>query len=313
MNWMLFFFAALLLCICAIAYLTVKLCRVREQLSVIEGALKDIKEGNLNRRVLAKENDLTKTVCYSINEITTGYQAQLVRMKQSEQSYKRLMTSLSHDIKTPLTSLVGYLEAIQNKMVTEEEKDGYIGVALEKAHRLKGFVESLFEWVKLDAKEQIFQFEICDLNEVSRNIIADWIPVLEDKQFTYKIDIPETEYSIRLDRNAYMRILGNLLQNVIVHSGGNEVSIHISEDEKQAKIIIADNGKGIPDKDLPHIFERLYQGDESRRSVGNGLGLSIVKALVTAHGGTIYAESPPNGGTILNITLPKALRMAVRY
>lgn len=307
MNWTLIFLCTTLLCICMITCLTTKLCRVREQLSIIKDALEDIKKGNLNHRILARKNDMTKTICYNINEIAGNNQAQLVRLKQSEQAYKRLMTSLSHDVKTPLTSLVGYLEAIQEKMVTGEEKDEYIGVALDKAHHLKDFVESLFEWVKLDAKEQIFQFKICDLNEISRNILADWIPTLEDKQFAYEIDIPETECSIRLDRNSYMRILNNLLQNVLLHSEGNKVSIHISENDKQADITIADNGKGIPEKDLPHIFERLYQGDESRGSSGNGLGLSIVQELVTVHSGTIRAESSPHSGTILTISLPKAL------
>lgn len=307
MNWTLIFFFTTILCICVIGCLAAKFCRVKEQLSIIKDTLEDIKKGNLNRRILTRKNDMTKTICYSINEIAISNQAQLIRMKQSEQAYKRLMTSLSHDVKTPLTSLVGYLEAIQEKIVTEEEKEEYIGVALDKAHHLKDFVESLFEWVKLDAKEQIFQFEICDLNELSRNILTDWIPTLEDKQFAYEIDIPETEYRIRLDRSAYRRILNNLLQNVLLHSEGNKVYIHISGNEKQASIIVADNGKGISEKDLPHIFERLYQGDESRRSIGNGLGLSIVQELITIHGGAIRAESPPHGGAKLTITLPKAL------
>ena len=307
MNWTVIFFFSTLSCICVIAYLAAKLCRVKEQLSFIKDALEDIKKGNLNRRILTRKNDMTRTICYNINEIAMNDQSQLIRLKQSEQAYKRLMTSLSHDVKTPLTSLVGYLEAIQEKIVTGEEKDEYIGVALDKAHHLKDFVESLFEWVKLDAKEQVFQFEVCDLNEVSRDILADWIPTLEDKQFAYEIDIPETEYSIRLDLNSYMRILNNLLQNVILHSGGNQVSIHILEDEKQANIIVADNGKGIPEKDLPRVFERLYQGDESRGGIGNGLGLSIVQELVSAHKGTITVANTPSAGTEFTIFLPKAL------
>lgn len=307
MNWTLIFLFSTFLCICIIVNLAAKLLRVKEQLSIIKDALEDIKKGNLNRRILARKNDMTKTICYSINEIAVNDQAQFIKLKQSEQAYKRLMTSLSHDVKTPLTSLVGYLEAIQEKIVAEEEKEEYIGVALDKAHHLKDFVESLFEWVKLDAKEQIFQFEICDLNELSRDILADWIPVLEDKQFVYEIDIPETECNLRLDRNAYTRLLNNLLQNVLLHSGGDRIDLQISQDEKQANIIVMDNGKGISRKDLPHIFERLYQGDESRRSRGNGLGLSIVHELVTVHGGRIYAESPPYGGTKFNITIPRAL------
>lgn len=307
MNWTLIFFLTTLLCMGLIAYLATKLCCVREQLSMIKDALEDIKQGNLNRRILTRKSDMTKTICYNINEIAVNNQAQLVRLKQSDQAYKRLMTSLSHDVKTPLTSLVGYLEAVQEKIVTGAEKEEYIRVALDKAHLLKGFVESLFEWVKLDAKEQIFQFETCDLNEVSRDIIAGWIPILENKLFSYKIDIPETAYCVQLDRRAYMRIIDNLFQNALSHSEGNQLSIHILEDESQANIMIEDNGKGIHAKDLPHIFERLYQADESRGGVGNGLGLSITQELVVAHGGTIHVESSLHRGTIFTITLPKAL------
>lgn len=307
MSWTLIFICSTLLCISVIIYLGTRLYRVREQLSIIKEALEDIKNGNLNRRILTRKSDMTNRICYSINEIAVNDQAKLIRIKQSEQAYKRLMTSLSHDVKTPLTSLVGYLEAIQEKIVTGEEKDEYIKVALGKAYHLKDFVESLFEWVKLDAREQIFQFEICDLNELSRNNLTEWIPTLEDKKFTYEIDIPETEYSIRLDRNAYIRILNNLLQNVLLHSEGNRVFIHISADEKQADIIVSDNGKGIPEKDLSHIFERLYQSDESRGGIGNGLGLAIVQELVAVHSGKIRVEVPPNGGTMFTITLPKAL------
>lgn len=307
MNWTIIFFFSTLLCICIIIFLITKLCRVAEQLSTIKYALNDIKEGNLNRRILTRKNDMTKTICYNINEIAINNQAQLIRLKQSEQAYKRLMTSLSHDVKTPLTSLVGYLEAIQEKIVKEDEKEEYIRVALNKAHHLKDFVNSLFEWVKLDAKEQIFQFELCDLNELSRNIIAEWIPAFDDEQLNYEIDIPDAEYNTRLDRNAYTRILNNLFQNSLLHSKGDKISIYISENEHRASIIIEDNGIGIPEKDLPHIFERLYQADESRSTIGNGLGLSIVHELISIHEGTICAKTPPNGGTSFIITLPKAL------
>lgn len=88
------------------------------------------------------------------------------QLKQSEQAYKRLMTSLSHDVKTPLASLFGYLDAVENGLVAGEEKEAYIHVAVEKACHLKHFVEALFEWVKLDTKEQVFHFELCDFNEL---------------------------------------------------------------------------------------------------------------------------------------------------
>lgn len=303
----LYLLLSLLAALLVIGYLLARLHRIQEQLSLIRDALTDIRAGNLNRRILARESDLTKQICYDINEIAMSSQSQLIQQKQSEQAYKRLMTSLSHDVKTPLASLVGYLEAVESKMVMGAEQEEYIRVATEKAHHLKEFVTALFEWVKLDAGEQIFHFELCDLNELSRDIMADWVPLLESHGLTYEIEIPETEFMTRVDFTAYTRILNNLLQNILTHSAASQVCLTVTETEEQAKITVTDNGKGIAASDLPHIFERMYQCDHSRSAKGNGLGLSIAKELVSIHKGTITAASIPGAGTTFTITLPKAL------
>ncbi|MEY8425584.1 HAMP domain-containing sensor histidine kinase [Lachnospiraceae bacterium 38-14] len=307
MNVNLFLLIAFCIALLFILFLVTKLRRVRGQLSIIEEALEDIKSGNLNRRMLTKKNDMTRKICYGINDIAMNSRTQLIRQKQSEQAYKRLMTSISHDVKTPLASLVGYLEAIECKIVAGEEKDEYVHVAFEKANYLKHFVENLFEWVKLDSGEQIFHFEVLDLNELSRNIIVDWISVLENSNFDYVFDIPETEYLMRIDANAYSRILNNLLQNALIHSKGSKISFHIFENDLQAKITMTDNGKGMSPDHLPHIFERMYQCDQSRSAGGNGLGLSIVKELVAAHKGTITVDSTLGRGTTFTLLLPKSL------
>jgi signal transduction histidine kinase len=305
MNMNTYLLFALVLTLLIIVYLVSVLGHIRTQLTLIKEALEDIKNGNLNRRILATKSDITKQICYGINEIAINSQSQLIQQKQSEQAYKRLMTSLSHDVKTPLASLVGYLEAIESNIVAGEEKDEYIHVASGKAYHLKHFVENLFEWVKLDSGEQIFHFELFDINELSRNIIAEWIPILENSHFEYKFDIPETEYFMRIDANAYTRILNNLLQNIITHSEGDNMALSILENEQEARIVITDNGKGISPDNLPHIFERMYQCDHSRSSKGNGLGLSITKELVSTHKGTITADSISGFGTTFTIILPK--------
>ena len=281
--------------------------RVKRQISEMTDALADIKNGNGNRRILSADNELVAPIAYEINEIVVSYESRLSTFHQTEETNRQLMTSLSHDVKTPLASLVGYLEAVENKIVIGEEKDEYIHVAHEKAHYMKSFVENLFEWVKLDSGEQIFHFEKFDLNELSRNIIADWIPVLESNHFEYEFVIPETEYFIHIDVNAYTRVLNNLFQNIIIHSAGDKMALHICEDIQQAKIIISDNGKGIAPDKLPHIFERMYQCDQSRSAKGNGLGLAIAKELISVHKGTITAENSSDKGTVFTILLPKAL------
>ena len=290
-----------------IIVLLYKLQNVKKQLTAINETLEDIKKGNLNRRILADKQDMTQKICYSINEIAIDSQARLIKHKQSEQAYKRLMTSLSHDVKTPLASLLGYLEAVENKIVVGEEKDEYIRIAMNKARSLKAFVNSLFEWVRLDAGEQIFHFEVCDINELSRNILADWIPILDSNHFSYDIHIPENECDVSLDISAFIRVLDNLLQNIINHSDGSQVAFHLAENEKQVIITLADNGKGISENDMPLIFERMYTSDTSRSARGNGLGLSIAKELISVHKGTITAESLPRVKTSFIITLPKTV------
>lgn len=290
-----------------IVFLISKLWRIRNQIDIIIDALNDIKAGNMNRRILSRDNDITRKICYGINEIAINNQTRLIQQKQSEQAYKRLMTSLSHDVKTPLASLVGYLDAVESGLVENDEKEEYIHIASGKAQHLRQFVESLFEWVKLDAGEQIFHFEEIDLNEISREIVADWIPTLEAHRFQYEIAIPEEEYIIHIDSNAYTRILNNLFQNAIAHSAGNHVIFTIIEDSNEVVIMIRDNGKGISPEHISHIFERMYQVDSSRTGTGNGLGLAITKELIRIHNGTIRASSKSGNGTTFTITLPRTL------
>ena len=303
----LYLLIAFLISFFIIIVLLYKLQNVKKQLTAINETLEDIKKGNLNRRILADKQDMTQKICYSINEIAIDSQARLIKHKQSEQAYKRLMTSLSHDVKTPLASLLGYLEAVENKIVVGEEKDEYIRIAINKARSLKAFVNSLFEWVRLDAGEQIFHFEVCDINELSRNILADWIPILDSNHFSYDIHIPENECDVSLDISAFTRVLDNLLQNIINHCDGSQVAFHLAENEKQVIITLADNGKGISENDMPLIFERMYTSDTSRSARGNGLGLSIAKELISVHKGTITAESLPRVKTSFIITLPKTV------
>ena len=303
----LYLLIAFLISFFIIIVLLYKLQNVKKQLTAINETLEDIKKGNLNRRILADKQDMTQKICYSINEIAIDSQARLIKHKQSEQAYKRLMTSLSHDVKTPLASLLGYLEAVENKIVVGEEKDEYIRIAMNKARSLKAFVNSLFEWVRLDAGEQIFHFEVCDINELSRNILADWIPILDSNHFSYDIHIPENECDVSLDISAFTRVLDNLLQNIINHSDGSQVAFHLAENEKQVIITLADNGKGISENDMPLIFERMYTSDTSRSARGNGLGLSIAKELISVHKGTMTAESLPGVKTSFIITLPKTV------
>ena len=262
------------------------------------------KAGNGNRRILSATDEFTASIAYEVNDIVSSYEKELSSFRQAEEVNKQLMTSLSHDVRTPLTTLIGYLDAAHKGIVTGKDKDEYVEIARRKAHDLKEYIDVLFDWFKLNSDEFVLLIDPVEAVELTRNILIDWIPIFEDKQIDYSIDIPEQPFRVRLDPDAYMRVLNNLIQNVIVHSHADKINISLSNQDGNMKIVVADNGVGIEKDDLKHIFERLYKCDKGRSEKGSGLGLSIVHQLVEKMNGTITAESTPGNGTMFALYFP---------
>ena len=290
-----------LLSVCSSA-LTVR--RVKKQISEISDALEDIKNGNGNRRILAETHELVAPLAYAINDIILSYEKRLSACHQTDEANRQLMTSLSHDVRTPLTTLIGYLDAAHKGIVDGKERDEYIETARRKAHDLKEYIDMLFDWFRLGSNEFSMNIAEIDLTELTRNILIDWIPIFEDTQVDFTIDIPEQPFRVQIDPDGYMRILNNLIQNVISHSHADKIEIALSEQNRNIKILLSDNGIGIGKEDLTHIFDRLYKCDKGRSEKGSGLGLSIVHELVEKLNGTITADSTPGKGTIFTLFFP---------
>ncbi len=290
-----------LLSVCSSA-LTVR--RVKKQISEISDALEDIKNGNGNRRILAETHELVAPLAYAINDIILSYEKKLSAYHQTDETNRQLMTSLSHDVRTPLTTLIGYLDAAHKGIVDGKERDDYIETARRKAHDLKEYIDVLFDWFRLGSNEFSMNIAEIDLTELTRNILIDWIPIFEDTQVDFTIDIPEQPFRVQIDPDGYMRILNNLIQNVISHSHADKIEIALSEQNRNIKILLSDNGIGIGKEDLKHIFDRLYKCDKGRSEKGSGLGLSIVHELVDKLNGTITADSTPGKGTIFTLFFP---------
>ncbi len=278
--------------------------RVKKEILEIADALEDIKNGNGNRRILAETHELIAPLAYAINDIILSYEKRLSAYHQTDETNRQLMTSLSHDVRTPLTTLIGYLDAAHKGIVDGKERDDYIETARRKAHDLKEYIDVLFDWFKLGSNEFSMNIAESDLTELTRNILIDWIPIFEDTQVDFSIDIPEQPFRVQIDPDGYMRILNNLIQNVISHSHADKIEIALSEQNRNIKILLSDNGIGIGKEDLKHIFDRLYKCDKGRSEKGSGLGLSIVHELVEKLNGTITADSTPGKGTIFTLFFP---------
>lgn len=287
----------------AVLYAGTVVRRTKSQLSEMLDALSDIKSGNGNRRILAKPHEIAAPIAYEINEIVLSYESRLAALRQTEEAGRRLMTSLSHDVRTPLTTLIGYLDAVGKGIVTGQEREEYLEIARRKSHDLKEYIDVLFDWFRLNSDEFVLRAEEGEMTELTRKVLVDWIPILEEGQIEYEVSIPEQPLRARLDPEGYARILNNLMQNVIAHSRADRLQISLckcqdGEHGDAIRLELADNGAGMDAGDLEHIFERLYKCDRGRSHKGSGLGLSIVKQLTEKMGGKITVESEPGKGTV---------------
>ena len=297
-------FLSIVIAVVAVLTSIVLVRRVKKQIAEMTDALVDVKNGNGNRRILSATNELVSPLAYEINEIVVSYESRLSIVRQTEEINRQLMMSLSHDVRTPLTILIGYLDAAYKGLVTGKDRDDYIEIARRKAHDLKEYIDVLFDWFKLNSDEFALEIQSVEAAELTRNILIDWIPIFEDKQVDYDIDIPEQPVRVRLDMDSYMRIVNNLIQNVIAHSHADKIKISLSKQGNNLRLLLADNGVGIEKEDLKHIFERLYKCDKGRSEKGSGLGLSIVHQLVEKMGGNITVESVPGKGTEFTLLFP---------
>lgn len=283
-----------------------KLRRIKNKLSEMEETLAEVQQGNGNRKILIREHDIMAPLTYRLNEIVYAYEERLLSLKRADETNKQLMTSLSHDVRTPLTTLIGYLDAVHSGLVSGTEREEYIDTARRRAYDLKNYIDVLFDWFRLNSNEFTLSFEKVEVAELTRNILKDWIPIFREKNLDYDIEIPEKCIMVKIDLDGYSRIVNNLVQNVVTHSHASKITITMELAASAMKLCIADNGIGIAKNDLPHIFDRLYKCDKGRSEKGSGLGLSIVRQMVEQMNGTIAIESEVNCNTAFTVTLPIA-------
>ncbi|MBE6023417.1 MAG: HAMP domain-containing histidine kinase [Cellulosilyticum sp.] len=275
-----------------------------KKLKEIAYILKDIEAGNRHHKIFIQDNSDMAEIIFQMNHIVADYIEQIEQLEKREKQYKELLTSLSHDIRSPLASLMGYIEAIDEGYIGEERKDDYLKIVRSKSYDLKQLIDRLFEWFKLESKEMVFTLESLDINETTRRIIGDFIPIFEKQSIHYVIEIEEKELYIALDAEAYRRILDNLIQNIILHSKADVIQIGTKVQDQHVLIWVKDNGIGIASEYLPYIFDHLYKCDKSRTSKGSGLGLYITKALVENQQGRIEVFSKQGEGTKFQVSFP---------
>lgn len=226
--------------------------------------------------------------------------------RENEQKKDELIVYLAHDIKTPLTSMIGYLSLLSEiKDMPQEQRNRYIGIALDKSYRLEYLINELFDVAKFNSEKIVLEKEEINLNLMLEQIADDFYPTL--KEMNKKINFTSDEKTILYaDPDKLSRVFNNLIKNAVNYSKENtDIDISILNKENQATVKITNKGKQIPKEKLDKIFEKFYRLDSSRTSKtgGSGLGLAIAKEIVELHGGRIYAESDMKE-TTFSVILP---------
>lgn len=209
------------------------------------------------------------------------------------------LASISHELRTPLTYIKGYADIVHKRNLSIEDRYKYLKIIHEETNRLSDLIKDLFDLAKMDKNSFIIQKKAIDLTDFIANIEQKFSPAFHDKKMEFEVICPEGVY-IMADPIRLEQIIFNLLDNAIKYSpSGSKTILTVNSKKQGVNIKVRDNGKGIPEEDLPYILNRFYRVDKSRtRSLGGtGLGLAIVKELVLAHGGTIFVKSKEGIGT----------------
>ena len=265
------------------------------QIKKINRVLDEVIEGETDRRIIIGKHSILSDTCYKLNQIMMDNKERIIQTKRQERRNEKLMTSLSHDIRTPLTSIIGHLDAVHYQYVHGEMNAESIRQAREKAYVLKDYLDDLFQWFKLGSKDEKAEIGPLDIVEETRAVFANWIAAFERIGISYDFVSESDEIQTSMDRVFYERIVNNLLKNAVEHSVASKIWVEIVQTGITVAVRVCDNGVGIPEKEIPFVFDRLYKLDDARSSKGSGLGLAIVRELVLIQGGKIFVEARKKG------------------
>lgn len=235
---------------------------------------------------------------------------QLLQLRENDNLRRELVSNISHDLRTPLSAMQGYLETliIKGESLSEEDRERYLKIARQHTVRLGSLIGDLFELSKLDSASVIPQLESFSIPELVQDIAQEFQLLAEKKNITISLELNTNSGLTVGDIGLIQRVLENLVRNAIRFTpNGGEVTLSISEHPESVAVAVSDTGAGIPNNEISHIFDRFYRSDQSngRRSDSSGLGLAIVKKILDLHDSRIRVVSKVNAGTRFEFELPR--------
>ncbi len=276
-------------------------------LSDISTTVNRIATGDLNVFVPVRSKDELGNLADNVNRMASQLRKSISEEREAERTKAELITSVSHDLRTPLTSILGYLELVDHDNYQDEvELRHYVAIAHEKAQSLKGLIDDLFEFTQVNSGGYTIRSEDVNLGRLLEQLAEEFVPILEKAGMEYRLNLQEGKIQVRADPSLLVRVFENLMSNAVRYgSEGRFVDIELVQLGTQAVARIANYGSPIPESQLDRIFQRFVRVEDSRSRTtgGAGLGLAIAKSIIELHKGSIRAYNA-DGRTVFEITLP---------
>lgn len=280
-------------------------------LDKLKTATRNISEGNLDFVVEAEGEDEISELCKDFEFMRQKLKESAEESIQADKDSKELISNISHDLKTPITAIKGYVEGLRDGVaVTEEKRDKYLKTIYNKAIEMDRLIDELTLYSRIDTNRIPYSFNKLSVDEFFGDCSDSLLAELESKgiDFYYKNNL-EPGYEMIADAEQLSRVVNNIISNSVKYHADRRtrIELRVLDEGDFIKVEIEDNGKGISKNDLPHVFDRMYRADASRNSAtgGSGIGLAIVKKIIEDHGGRIWAESKENVGTTMCFVLRK--------
>lgn len=268
----------------------------RDKIAYIEyltSCLGEISKGNLDYKIEVVGSDELARVARSITHMEDELKYQIEAQIKTEKSKNELVTNVAHDLRTPLTSIIGYIGLVKTKCYkSEQEADKYLDIAYNKSEKLKVIIEDLFELTKLHQGNITLKKSEVSLSNLLNQLVEELMPLASDKGIEIESYIDSHQTSVYVDATKMSRVFENLIENAIKYCEANEVIyIELKSTPNTIYVVVSNPTKEVSEEEIEKFFERFYRADQSRNSAGgSGLGLAIAKNIVELHGGTIEAK-----------------------
>ncbi len=280
------------------------------RLQLVARSVREFEQGKYDTRLKASAKDEIGELARAYNRMADTIAANMEKLRQTDSLRRELIANVSHDLRSPLTSIQGYVETLLMKQysLSSEQIREYLQIVLSDATKLNKMVHELFELSKYEARQMEPRLERFSLTELIQDVAMKYRTSAEQREVSLVSFLPEKLYFVLADINMIERVLSNLIENALAHTPeGGQVTVELTDVDGQAQVRVIDSGTGIDKRDLPFIFDRFFSSggrEEAGSRRGSGLGLAIAQKIAGLHGSLIRVESEPGRGSVFYFRLP---------